>query len=134
MPLIKWSDTFSVNIQSIDEQHLKLFNMINELNVAIKENREKEEIGIILKELVAYTKSHFAYEENLMVKNNYSGYKWHKAIHDELIIEVKQIENRFEEGQNIVAQELLNFLVKWLVEHIGGVDKQYSPIISHKKK
>ncbi len=134
MSLIKWSDTFSVKIQSIDEQHRKLFNMINDLNNAIKENNEKEKIGIILKDLISYTKSHFVFEENMMIKHDYHGYKWHKTIHDDLIFEVSKIVKRFDEGQDIVAKELLNFLLKWLVEHIGGVDKQYSPIFSHKEK
>lgn len=32
MPLIEWNDSFSVKIDSIDEQHKKLVDLLNSLN------------------------------------------------------------------------------------------------------
>ena len=71
MPLIEWTDELSVGIESIDEQHKKLVNMINALNDAMLTNSSNELLGTIFTGLAAYTQKHFAYEENMFAEYNY---------------------------------------------------------------
>ncbi|MCP5043131.1 MAG: hemerythrin, partial [bacterium] len=40
MNLIDWSDDLSVGVDSVDEQHKKLVNMINALNASLTKGEE----------------------------------------------------------------------------------------------
>lgn len=132
MALINWSDEYSVKINSIDQQHSKLVELINQLHSAMKEGKGKEAIGRIISELISYTKVHFTHEESLMVKHSYPGYLKHKALHDELVNQVLEIEKELKSGKTVISQDVLNFLKKWLVEHIVGTDKQYTTFMNSK--
>jgi len=36
MPLISWSNEYSVGVKSLDSQHINLFNILNELHESMK--------------------------------------------------------------------------------------------------
>ena len=59
MSLIKWNDSFSVNVVKIDQEHKKLFEMVNELTDAMKAGHGKDVLGNILDRLISYTAFHF---------------------------------------------------------------------------
>ncbi len=132
MALIDWSDDYSVKVQSIDKQHQKLVELINSLHSAMKQGKGKEAIEIVIRDLISYTKVHFAHEESLMEKYSYPGFLKHKAVHDELVKQVMEIEKNFREGKTIISQDILNFLKRWLVDHILAADKQYSSLLTGK--
>ncbi|MHB1687843.1 MAG: bacteriohemerythrin [Ignavibacteriaceae bacterium] len=132
MALINWSDEYSVKIKSIDRQHSKLIDLINELHSAMKEGKGKEFIGKAIDKLIDYTQVHFKHEESLMEKYSYPGYLKHKSLHDDLVRQVLEIKKNFSEGKVVLSQEVLNFLKKWLVEHIVGTDKQYTSFLNIK--
>jgi hemerythrin len=54
MPLIEWTDELSLGMESIDEQHKKLVNMINALNDAMLTNSSNELLGKIFTRLATY--------------------------------------------------------------------------------
>lgn len=129
MSLFQWNDSYSVNISSIDEQHKTLFWLINKLHNARMEGKGSDVIGEILKELIKYTQSHFALEEQFMKKHNYPEYEQHKAIHDDLVKKVLDVKAKFEKGDNNLSGEVFSFLRDWLVNHIQGTDKKYAPYL-----
>ena len=53
MALIEWNDEYSVKVKEIDQQHMKLVNLINELHLAMKEARGREVVGKILTGLIS---------------------------------------------------------------------------------
>ncbi len=124
MALIEWSDEYSVKVNSIDNQHIKLVEMVNTLHSAMKEGKGKEVIGKVISDLVSYTETHFAHEEDLMKKHSYPEYSKHKAMHDELVGQVKEIEKSYKEGKTVLSHDILNFLKSWLMVHIGETDKR----------
>lgn len=132
MDLITWSDTLSVNIKEIDEQHKKLIAMINDLNSAMGSGKGKDIMGSLLTNLVDYTKTHFKYEEGLMEKNAYPGYLSHKPLHDALTKQVVDLMNNFKEGKAVVTVEVKTFLKDWLVTHIQNTDKKYTAHLNSK--
>ncbi len=132
MALLNWSDEYSVKIKSIDQQHSKLVDLINQLHSAMKDGKGKEVIGKVISELISYTQVHFAHEESLMLKYSYPGYVKHKSFHDELVKQVLEIEKEFKAGKTVISQDVLNFLKKWLVEHIVGTDKLYTGFMNSK--
>ncbi len=130
--LVQWSDELSVGIQEIDEQHRVLVNLLNQLNDAIQHHHGSVAAQAILGELVDYTKIHFAVEESLMRILGYPGYDDHKALHDQLIDEVKELQEKLATGKKSISFELLHFLKMWLTKHIMDEDQQYGPYFLNK--
>lgn len=128
----EWNDSYSVGIQSIDEQHKKLFGMINALHEAIKQKRPREVMGRTLEELVEYTMTHFSDEETLMEKYGYPEFATHKQSHAALTVQVNDIFHRFRRGEPVISVELFGFLINWLKEHIQGTDKRYTAFLNSK--
>ncbi len=123
MALINWSNDYSVKVKSIDNQHMKLVELINVLHSAMKEGRGKEVLGKVINELIEYTQTHFSHEEELMKKYSYPEYAKHKSIHDDLVKQVTELDNNVKAGKAVISQEVLNFLKNWLVNHIVEKDK-----------
>jgi hemerythrin len=132
MALMNWTNDFSVNIKEIDEQHKKLMAMINDLHAAMLAGKAKEAIGPILNGLIDYTKTHFAMEEQLMTKHQYTGYLSHKAAHDALTKQVMDLKTKFSEGKALVTMDIMTFLKDWLTKHIQETDKKYGPFFNGK--
>jgi hemerythrin len=132
MALITWSNDLSVNIKEFDEEHKKLISMINELHSAMGSGKGKEAMGLILTRLVDYTKTHFAAEEQLMLKHAYPGYVSHKALHDDLTKQVVDLQNKLQAGKVLVTVQVMNFLKDWLSNHILNTDKRYGPYLKGK--
>ena len=69
MEIIEWSDSLSVGIAKIDEQHSKLIQLMGELDEAIKKDEAADMIEDILTNLFNYAQTHFATEEELFRKH-----------------------------------------------------------------
>jgi hemerythrin len=126
MALIQWTDALSVNVKKFDDQHKMLVQYINELHDAMRAGQGKEAMGKILKNLVDYTKTHFAEEENLMNLHKYAGYAAQKMQHEKLVNEVLRIQKDFTSGTTVLSMDVMNFLKSWLTDHIQKTDKGYS--------
>lgn len=129
MPLIQWSEAFSVGNTQIDQEHKKLVDLINKLHQAMKEGKAKSQIGTILTELVHYTMTHFDNEEALMLKAGYPDMVTHKKLHLELKTQVQELLKKHNSGSITLGIETANFLKDWLQKHILEADKKYKEYI-----
>jgi hemerythrin-like metal-binding protein len=80
----------------------------------------------ILDGLAAYAVSHFAVEEALMAKFGYPGYEEHKAEHERLNVQVKQLQEKLRNDRYTIETELATFMRRWLIGHIAYLDKKYT--------
>jgi len=126
MPIITWTDSFSVKVVEIDNQHKKLVEMINRLYEAMKVGKSKDVMGEILDNLITYTATHFKTEEKYFDLYHYPEKETHKAEHEKFVETVTKFKNDFESGNAIISIEVMNFLKEWLTNHINGSDKQYT--------
>jgi hemerythrin len=126
MSFMSWEDRFSVGVASIDTQHRKLIDMINELHDARLKGKSSEALGHIFGELATYTVEHFAYEERLFEQTRYPATIAHKAEHEALRNKVKELQTAMEGQKYPFTMELMDFLREWLQKHILGTDKAYS--------
>lgn len=125
MALISWSDNYSVKIREIDFQHKKLIDLVNLLHASMKEGKGKEVLDQIFLDLANYTAFHFTTEEKYFAQYSYPEFSAHKKQHDDLKQQVAQLQTKQKEG-NVLTMEVMDFLRKWLTEHIVGSDKKYS--------
>lgn len=123
---VEWDDSFATGIESIDQQHKRLFVLVNELFDGVK-HMDQEAIKSVLGELVDYTVNHFAYEEKLFSEHGYPQEKEHVAQHEKLVGTVSAFVSEFESGESMVDFRLLNFLRSWLAGHILSEDMAYAP-------
>jgi hemerythrin-like metal-binding protein len=131
-PLLRWSDSLSVGIDSIDSQHKKLVDLINELYVQMNSGSAKEAVGRTLSKLIDYTGSHFKNEEKLFARHDYPEQADHKEVHSKLVDQVLYFQDQFEKGEKDVSLELMEFLKDWLLNHIKKTDRQYSSFLLSK--
>jgi len=125
MALLVWQDDLNTGIEPIDHQHMRIVDMINRLS-AIHKNARRETISDVIDELVDYTLSHFAFEEELMEEAGYPFCTAHKRVHEVFTRRVVEYRMRFRAGEDVV-EDLRNLLGRWLFNHIRGDDQAYAP-------
>ncbi|MBI5050411.1 MAG: hemerythrin family protein [Nitrospirae bacterium] len=125
MALIKWDESFSVNVTEIDRQHKKLVNMINEFYDSLRED-SKQAFHKLLNSLVDYTYYHFSTEEKYFDIYSYENSDSHKQEHKYFIEKINNVKNRMARGEFVISLEITNFLKDWLITHIKETDKKYS--------
>jgi hemerythrin-like metal-binding protein len=126
MPIFTWNDNLSVGIDSIDRQHMKLVEMINEFYERIKDKSSTDLIANLIKNMREYALHHFATEEKLFMQFNYPEADGHVNEHKKFVDKVMDLEERYKSGSVILSFEITNFLKDWLVNHIQGTDKEYA--------
>jgi hemerythrin-like metal-binding protein len=127
MALVVWTDNLSVGVESIDKQHIVLFNAINELHAAMMKGQARAIVGEFLGTLQAYTRSHFSDEEALMENAKYAGLATHRIEHRKLTKQVEWFVERHQQGDLTLSLDLADFLSNWLKNHIQRVDQLYRP-------
>jgi len=130
MAFLVWTDTLSVGVLELDNQHKRLVALINELNEAMKVGKSKDTLHKIFDDLVNYTIHHFSYEESLLQKASYVNYATHKREHDELTKKVKVLRDDFLSGKMMISIEVRDFLKEWILNHIQKTDKMYSSALN----
>lgn len=126
LPLVTWDASYSVNVTRCDEDHKKLFSLLNDLHGAIKEGKGWEVIQQVVKDLADYTGYHFSQEEMLLSKTNYPDLTRHKAQHSFFVKKVEEFQSAVKDGDPSQPIEVTEFLKDWLVNHIKQTDRQYS--------
>ncbi len=123
--MIRWNDKYSVGISVIDDEHKEFIDIINKVIAAKKNNDKPEEVREVLYEMIKYTIKHFATEETHMIKFNFPEYQLHRNEHldftDKAVANINKVIN----GDYQVANEILEYLKQWLLNHVQGTDKKY---------
>jgi len=126
MALVTWDPTYSVSVKRMDEQHQKLFALINTLHEAMKHGKGQAAVQDTVRELATYTTTHFRAEEELLRKANYPGFAAHHMEHQKYIAKVNQFAADLKTGNHANPISVLGFLKDWLADHIKRTDRSYS--------
>ena len=129
---IQWNDTLSVKIDSIDKQHKKWVELMNNLYEAIELGKDDQMMESLLDALAAYVNVHFHYEEKLLKKHEYPNFQKHSEEHKSFTTEVESLKEKYKNGDKIDSKQMMSFLEKWFRDHIMKEDKLYSSFLSEK--
>lgn len=126
MAIFQWNDTFNVGIAEVDQQHIKLVEMVNELDDAFTRGNERAAIRGLYERLAEYTAYHFSTEEHLMEGGpcDPDHIRKHKAMHAYFVQVVGNLKSTLDTVDPKVIAALLEFLLKWLVHHTQGLDRE----------
>ena len=127
---IAWSKILSVGVAEIDDDHRLLIALFNELNRAVAAGESAAYLAATLEELINCTVWHFSHEERLMLKHRYEGIEEHKAEHRELIKSAKELQQEILQADKPVVHEHIEFLERWLTEHILTADLRLGSYLS----
>ena len=125
MALMKWDESYSVNVREIDQQHQQLIKMLNEFYAHIEKD-PKGAFRALLDALVDYTQYHFSTEEKYFALYKYPDAEAHKQTHKRFTEKVADVRERLISGKLVLSLEITTFLKNWLTEHIKGADMAYS--------
>jgi hemerythrin len=132
MSLIVWNPTFETGIPEIDYEHKVFVSIIQRLENALQAKTKTQVINTI-EELLKYADFHFTSEENIMIREEYPDYHWHKRIHERLIIELRD-KIHIMKYEFIDFELLLQFLIAWFKGHTTEEDKRLGTFILQKNK
>jgi len=130
MSLVTWDQSYSVSVRRLDEQHQKLFSLLNALHEAMRQGKGQAVVQDTLRELATYTVTHFRAEEELLRKTNFPGFAAHQAEHQKFVEKVNQFTEDLKAGRNASPIALLGFVKGWLAEHILRTDRAYSAYLN----
>ena len=98
----------------------------------MSEGKGRAVLDDIFSNLAEYTTTHFATEEDFMVRYSYPDYLEHKDEHDKCIIKVSEFKKQFEIGKIGLPIEIAAFLVDWLHKHLLEMDQKYKAFFAEK--
>lgn len=122
--LINWGPQYSVGVPKMDQQHMRLVDLINELYSALKSGKARNAQASILDGLISYTREHFAKEEALLRLHKFEGLAEQEKMHRGFEAKVAGYQRKILAGESL-GVDAMNFLKDWLVNHIQKTDKQY---------
>jgi hemerythrin len=125
---VKWSNTYSMGIKLIDDQHKGLLELVNELfnHSTGNEKAEREYFKEVIGQAVDYVKVHFATEEKYMLATKFPGYEEHKKTHNDFVLAVVKSVKDFEAGKRMALANFSRFLKDWVLGHVAIMDVKYS--------
>ncbi len=125
MEKMVWSNTFSVGVEKLDDQHKKMIHTINKLIENPDSSVNSEIVSEVLNELRQYASEHFELEEMILEEIGYPDFERHKAEHKEFRVKLVAFCSATTAHINDVPFILFNFLNEWLVNHILQDDMKY---------
>jgi hemerythrin len=113
------------DVSVIHQQHWELINMLNRLNDAVKNNESREDIYRIIDDVIAFTRLHFATEEQLMIQSGFPEIESHKKIHGELIKDTLRLKDKLDYvGEDMFRDWFNHWPFDRVLAHIQYADKQ----------
>ena len=124
MPLIEWDEKFSIGVTAVDYEHRELIGLVNETYDKLKRPDAGITVPGFLGEIYARISAHFALEEALMRTKRYARFAEHKADHERLLDEIRDIMDDYEDGDSecFDEQQFALRLGTWFTGHFRTHD------------
>jgi len=129
--MLKWSNTLSLDIDEIDQQHMKFLDIVNDLLAAMKEKKSHKIQSEIIDKLISYAFYHFSKEERYLSKSNYPGTEQHKLEHEAFVDKIIKFKNDYDNKKITLSIEMIQFMNNWWINHIKVSDKKYLPYVKN---
>jgi hemerythrin len=114
--MVQLSETFLMESQSLDKDHQKLVEMVNEITQMLDRD-ETENCKTKVVDFIKFVKSHFAREEQLLNKVGYPNVEKHQKHHKELypkmnhMLEFAELVAVNEKARESLKKELVFFVM-----------------------
>lgn len=116
--MLKWDDKLNLGVASIDDEHKYLLFLANEVVSAVKGGGEGKTLIPLFRKLHEYTVTHFHNEEEYMAGISFPGLAEHQRQHHDLKHRVLEYQDHLYRKRDVSADEVIDFMKGWLVDHI----------------
>ncbi len=127
---VAWDKNLSVGIDTIDEHHRYLFDLINDLFEVVSNNRGVREVARLINATDAYAKVHFRAEEQMMRRFDYAGIHLQEQEHQAFETKIREFYEELYDNPLIAQFDVLSYLRDWLIHHIRIEDAKLSALVS----
>lgn len=122
MTLLEWRDDFRIGIEEVDHEHQEMIGLINQLHAALGSERSGERVEAFLGDIFAGISAHFALEEKVMRARHYDGLAEHKADHERLLDDLRDMMDEHAAGAVLDDQAFAARLGEWFGAHFRTQD------------
>ena len=122
MTLLKWKPAYSLAIPSVDLEHREMIDLINACYERFGGERDERSIEEFLGEIHSGISAHFALEERMMRNASYTEYEAHKADHEELLDDIRDLMDEFFMDADSGVVQLQKCLGDWFGKHFSTFD------------
>ena len=91
---IIWRDKMSVGNSIIDDQHRYLICLMNTIEIALRNDDDRDILQTAVEQLFEYTEYHFAQEEQIQLKIKYPKAVEHKEEHQKILVDLLAIKKQ----------------------------------------
>jgi hemerythrin len=121
MTLIEWRKEFETGIPDVDHEHRELVDLVNDLPPVL--DADPQGIALhVLGDIYARIAAHFALEERLMRERGYDEYREHKADHDRLLDDLRDLMDGYEAGEWVDREAFAARVCAWFTDHFRTRD------------
>jgi hemerythrin len=133
MPIL-WRDAMSVGNETIDEDHKKLFLLVNLYEDAIAKHNLFE-LKTAFQGLMEYAAQHFEREEKLQLAINMQGSNAHRQEHRDLVRQLEDFNKKLNDASQprISIEVASKFLHDWIVQHVLQSDMKMKPLLTGRR-
>lgn len=122
MSLLKWKPEYSVGIDSMDDEHREMIDLINTTYDKLEKESEAGQIEDCLGEILSTISMHFALEERMMQRSGYAEYQAHKNDHEKLLDQIRDLMDVFFDDPVTGGKRLEEKLSSWFATHFSSFD------------
>jgi len=131
MPLVDWREEFQVGVPEVDLEHQVLIGLINRLHDSMLSPDSDVTVTQFLGEIYARISAHFALEERVMRDAKYDQLAAHKADHEKLLEEIRDIMDEYDNRHHYDDETLADRLQRWFTEHFKTHDARLHRHLPH---
>ena len=124
MSLIEWREDYCTGIKGVDFEHESLIRQINAVYELIVNQGDREQVIDSLGEIYGSISAHFALEEQMMLRHDYDQYPQHRADHERLLDDIREITDEFEQSVSLDDARLKQKLADWFQLHFKTHDSR----------
>jgi len=122
MQLLQWKPSFALGIPAVDLEHRQMIQMINDVYAKVDDENNAEAVQTALADIHAGISAHFALEERIMREAAYPEYGEHKENHEDLLDQIREMMDRYEEHPEAGRALLQRSLNDWFGRHFATFD------------
>jgi hemerythrin-like metal-binding protein len=122
MTLLEWRDEFRTGIDGVDYEHEALIARINAVYGMIENSAARIDVVDGLGEIYGAIAAHFALEEQMMRRTDYPEYAEHRADHERLLDEIREIADDYEQTVDLDRNAFQRRLSDWFQNHFSTHD------------
>lgn len=117
-----WKENFSIGVQSIDQQHQELIDLLERCTK--KSIASRDEFERLFVEMKTCADIHFKTEEKMMQTLNYPELAEHQKQHRLFEENLELLEEEMKNWKKFTVITLTSLLRDWFIQHILDCDKK----------